>query len=71
MESLAAAPGLLPDRANRRKGISPSIYQTQSSNFQRDLSLLGSNLANVGVLWPTAVRANGSLELGTALSMMR
>ncbi len=39
--------------------------------FQRALSLLGSNLASVGVLPPTAVRARGSLELGTALGMMR
>ena len=39
--------------------------------FQRALSLLGSNLASVGVLSPTAVRAMGSLELGTALGMMR
>jgi hypothetical protein len=39
--------------------------------FQRALSLLGSNLVSVGVLPPTAVRARGSLELGTALGMMR
>ena len=35
--------------------------------FQRALSLLGSNLASVGVLRPTAVRAMGSLELGIDL----
>ncbi len=39
--------------------------------FQRDLSLLGSNLASVGVLAPTAVRARGSVESGTTLGMMR
>lgn len=39
--------------------------------FQRALSLLGSNLASVGVLPPTAVRAMGSLELGIDLGMMR
>ena len=38
--------------------------------FQRALSLLGSNFASVGVLRPTAVSANGSLELGTTLGMM-
>ena len=39
--------------------------------FQRALSLLGSNLASVGVLRPAAVRATGSLESGTDLGMMR
>jgi hypothetical protein len=39
--------------------------------FQRALSLPGSNLASVGVLRPTAVRAMGSLQSGTDLGMMR
>ena len=39
--------------------------------FQRCLSLLGSNLASVAKLLPTAESANGSLEFGTALGMRR
>ena len=39
--------------------------------FQRALSFLGSNLASVGVLLPTAVRARDSSELGTAFGMIR
>src|ERR1035437_8624137 len=39
--------------------------------FQRALSLLGSNLASVGVLAPTAVRTTCSVEFGTDLGMMR
>lgn len=38
---------------------------------QRPLSLMGSNLASVGVLPPTAVKARGSVELGTTFGMIR
>jgi hypothetical protein len=38
---------------------------------QRPFSLFGSNLASVGVLAPTAIKATGSVEFGTALGMMR
>lgn len=31
--------------------------------FQRALSVLGSNFSSVGVLWPKAVRAMGSLGM--------
>src|ERR1035437_10444188 len=38
---------------------------------QRALSVVGSNLASVGVLAATAVRTTGPLEFGTDLGMMR
>ena len=40
-------------------------------NVQRDLSLLGSNFANVGVLIPAAVKTRGSFELGVSFGMIR
>src|ERR1039457_2555379 len=36
--------------------------------FQRDLSLLGSNLTSAGVLAPIALRTTGSLGLGMTLA---
>ena len=38
---------------------------------QRALSLAGLNFVNVGVPAPMALRATGSMELGTALGMIR
>lgn len=39
--------------------------------FHRGLSLVGSSLASVAVLRPTAVRTMGTLEPGIDLGMMR
>ena len=38
---------------------------------QRDLSLVGSNFANVEVLMPAAVKTRGSFEFGVSFGMIR
>ncbi len=72
-------------RKNRKKGeneiclVFPFFQICRRSNrraygflkFQRPLSLLGSNLAKVGVLAPIAVKTRGSLDLSIDLGMMR
>ena len=58
----------------KRKDVSAEALAKAGQGLlklQRALSLLGSNLASVGVLRPAAVNATGSLELGIDLGMMR